>query len=366
MLNGPEARCWRVKRALPSSTTIEVVYSGNVSLLASLGDVARRVRAIPLDGGAPDLAIDGFRAAFGASLWAAHRLRRAEAGYAPEFLEYDAIGAPNLPGYFEMFRTRPSEVLLYDPERPPPEQRDRVLSLQDLRVERGAVVDGARPMLRLIGVETHDQLRVLVCDGPELLGWYGGFREKPFTAKERAALHALTPSLRTALLWKRRLARGDAARAGLEHAMEALGCPAFLLTREGSVEHANEAGRRLLADRPGSLVAELRARVASGTAESIPARGAGVSELELVVLRGPSDRLAAALARACEAWSVTKRQREVLTLLASGDTNKSIATKLGCAEVTIELHVTALLRKSGAETRTELVARVWSGDVERR
>jgi DNA-binding CsgD family transcriptional regulator len=41
-----------------------------------------------------------------------------------------------------------------------------------------------------------------------------------------------------------------------------------------------------------------------------------------------------------------------------GDSNKLIAAKLGCALRTAEVHVTALLRKAGSATRTELVARL--------
>ena len=59
-------------------------------------------------------------------------------------------------------------------------------------------------------------------------------------------------------------------------------------------------------------------------------------------------------------WALSKRQGEVLATLAHGSSNKDIAQTLGCSESTVELHVTALLRKSGATSRTELVARFWT------
>jgi two-component system, NarL family, nitrate/nitrite response regulator NarL len=71
---------------------------------------------------------------------------------------------------------------------------------------------------------------------------------------------------------------------------------------------------------------------------------------------GMSDRLAHARQR----WGLSKRQAEVLATLAHGNSNKDIAQTLGCSESTVELHVTALLRKSGAVSRTELVARFWT------
>jgi DNA-binding NarL/FixJ family response regulator len=58
--------------------------------------------------------------------------------------------------------------------------------------------------------------------------------------------------------------------------------------------------------------------------------------------------------------ALTPRQTEVLRHLAHGKPNKTIAAQLGCAEVTVELHVTALLEKLGCENRTELVARFWN------
>ncbi len=69
-----------------------------------------------------------------------------------------------------------------------------------------------------------------------------------------------------------------------------------------------------------------------------------------------SDRLSAAK----RAWSLTERQTAVLALVVVGESNKSIAATLGCAEVTVESHVTALLRKSGSDSRTRLVARFWT------
>jgi DNA-binding NarL/FixJ family response regulator len=60
-------------------------------------------------------------------------------------------------------------------------------------------------------------------------------------------------------------------------------------------------------------------------------------------------------------WKLSTRQRQVLELLALGESNKIIAQTLGVAEVTVEAHVTSLLRKSGADSRTNLAVRVWAG-----
>jgi len=53
--------------------------------------------------------------------------------------------------------------------------------------------------------------------------------------------------------------------------------------------------------------------------------------------------------------TLTPREREVLELLAEGISNKEIAAQLGVSPHTAKFHVTALLDKLGAETRTEAV-----------
>jgi two-component system nitrate/nitrite response regulator NarL len=53
--------------------------------------------------------------------------------------------------------------------------------------------------------------------------------------------------------------------------------------------------------------------------------------------------------------SLTPRETEVLQLLAGGLPNKSIAAQLGISEHTAKFHVSAVLSKLGAASRTEAV-----------
>ena len=69
---------------------------------------------------------------------------------------------------------------------------------------------------------------------------------------------------------------------------------------------------------------------------------------------------ASRLADAAVRWKLSPRQREVLERLASGAANKEIASAIGCAENTVELHVTQLLRKAQVSSRAQLIARFWS------
>ncbi len=53
---------------------------------------------------------------------------------------------------------------------------------------------------------------------------------------------------------------------------------------------------------------------------------------------------------------LTRREAEVLDLLAQGKTNKEIAHRLVVSERTVKFHVSSLLKKLGAGNRTEVVS----------
>ena len=52
---------------------------------------------------------------------------------------------------------------------------------------------------------------------------------------------------------------------------------------------------------------------------------------------------------------LTKRQQQVLSLLAKGKSNKQICRELGLAEATVKIHITAILRTLKVSTRTQAV-----------
>lgn len=62
---------------------------------------------------------------------------------------------------------------------------------------------------------------------------------------------------------------------------------------------------------------------------------------------GPAENLAEAL---------TRREREVLQMLAGGLANKEIAAKLNLSDHTVKFHVASILGKLGASSRAEAVA----------
>lgn len=80
-----------------------------------------------------------------------------------------------------------------------------------------------------------------------------------------------------------------------------------------------------------------------------------------------SERVAAILAgllrpktsvTALDSWGLTEREREILLLIAVGDSNKVIARKLEISEGTVKVHVKHMLKKMNMNSRVE--AAVWA------
>lgn len=112
----------------------------------------------------------------------------------------------------------------------------------------------------------------------------------------------------------------------------------------------------------GRLLAKLFPGFAIALDETVGARPSKVYEpVHSASGGGPSSETAALRLRAAsERWGLTRRETQVLGLCAHGRTNKEIARDLAREEVTIERHMSRILRKSGAGNRTALVARFWT------
>lgn len=155
-------------------------------------------------------------------------------------------------------------------------------------------------------------------------------------------------------------APADLVSAALVATLDHLGAPAFVVDEHGAPAYANAVGAAVLErDRRGTTE-RVRKKIRAGFPDVRPIRAPGLRPHWLVVLAPDTmtrkDRLAAATHR----WALTERQAEVLRLVVKGDTNKVIAATLGCAEVTVESHVTALFRKASADSRAQLVSSFWT------
>lgn len=107
---------------------------------------------------------------------------------------------------------------------------------------------------------------------------------------------------------------------------------------------AGAAGYLLKDAQAGEVAAAIRA-AAGGECHLDPAAG----KLLAASLRAPRSA----------GDSLTSREREVLTLIAEGATNRQIARRLGVTERTARTHVSNILGKLGLTSRTQ--AALWGG-----
>jgi DNA-binding NarL/FixJ family response regulator len=78
---------------------------------------------------------------------------------------------------------------------------------------------------------------------------------------------------------------------------------------------------------------------------------------EMVVSGVAVERLHSHLNGVDGAHGLTDRERQVLSLLERGSTDREIAAALTISVKTVEKHVGSILRKLGAQNRTQAVAR---------
>jgi DNA-binding CsgD family transcriptional regulator len=249
----------------------------------------------------------------------------------------------------------PSEAFLghSNPHLVQKEQRNRVLPV-------GQIAAHPSSLFRALGILGHDQLRVLICDGPQELSWIGATREEPFTNLEIALLRRLTMPLQRRLRLERQLDAGTLAMM-FEAVLEALGSAAFVMGPGGAIEMANRAGRALLErgrrEVLESIAESRRHRSGGGAFSTTRIKSPGWPAYTLAIRKAPLAIVERVLfAQRC--WGLSVRQARVLELVANGDSNKDIARALTCAEVTIENHLTELFRRSGARSRAGLVGKL--------
>ena len=83
----------------------------------------------------------------------------------------------------------------------------------------------------------------------------------------------------------------------------------------------------------------------------------GISYIPPAVLKGlpTHHKLEKDIPSLPSGYKLTTRQREVLTLLSAGLSNKEIAHRIDVSEATVKLHINALLRHLHVENRTKAV-----------
>jgi DNA-binding NarL/FixJ family response regulator len=104
---------------------------------------------------------------------------------------------------------------------------------------------------------------------------------------------------------------------------------------------------------PGVDVAALLKKGARGFLHKRSSTAELTSALRLVIDGGTYVPPSLVTAPRVHDVPLTPRQTEVLRLLAKGASNKDIADALGCAEATVRVHVSTVLRLLGVENRTQ-------------
>lgn len=268
----------------------------------------------------------------------------------------------------------------YDALRPSRRQRNRLLALPStreieemteinvraLRVEeRQQVISRIRQHHETfvnIGVHELKHQRVRICDGSRLLAWFGVLASDHCPLQRRRLVELLASLVRPRLRLERERKNSGVTYAALDAALEVIGAPALILSADGTVVHVNAVAQQLL-DSGRHRIADLLARVKRGGAGDVDIYDLGAHGHpggRLVVLRSRGMLAATRHRTAAVTWKLTPREAEVLQLLIVGDTNRDIATTLGCAEATVEIHVSRLLKKAGVPTRTALVSAYWT------
>lgn len=244
----------------------------------------------------------------------------------------------------------------YDPLCPQAEQRNRPQANTATEMAAVALAD----VFRRFDLHGRAQLRVLVCDGPSLLAWVGGFRPDAFTAHEARVLAALTPALQRALLIEKRFESAALGAAALDACLEYVASAAFVVSRRGFIEHANQAGWDALGRRGIEVVRAVAEAVAGARPGWETVRLSPDEPCDhLVIAPAPADDVHAVARRAARRWSLTPRQTEVLALVGQGFTNLRIAGELGCSPRTVEIHISNILRRADCGSRASLTAKMW-------
>lgn len=144
-----------------------------------------------------------------------------------------------------------------------------------------------------------------------------------------------------------------AARLSAE-ALQAFDGPSVVVllenaTRGELLRHLQDGPKSLLLreSNPNEITAALQAA----------SDGLVVMSPEILEILWPSGSETTGFAELPPGEPLTSRESEVLALLADGAGNKEIATRLRISEHTVKFHVSSILNKLGATTRTEAVTR---------
>ena len=174
------------------------------------------------------------------------------------------------------------------------------------------------------------------------LGWHAGEAGRLLAESFRTAA---SPTVVTAMF-------REAATTDVQHLLGSVRAPTLVVHRQSDRQMPVEVSAGLVEALPDGRLAQPAGDRPALFLEDL------ASDVELVT-RFVTDGTVRWVPDADEAIPrvrLTPREREVLTLLAAGDTNAGIARSLRITEHTVERHVANLYRKIGARGRAEATA----------
>lgn len=265
---------------------------------------------------------------------------------------------------------------LFTIDAPQPEQRNRMLALgatdQLLALTPRRIAElGFTPaqyarwcdeVLRVWptwirhNIARHHQLRMLICDGPAMIGYFNVLHETPLRHEQRRVVRRISMAVQRRIRLERRLGTAIRNANVLSASLEALPSPAFIVTHTGKLVTANRLGqaiafepdvRRKLADAVRGF--EVGARVTR-------VQEAGGSPRFIVELSESLATRAMVSARA----RLSPREATVFRMVLLGRSQRAIAIALEISQRTVEHHVASLLAKLDAETVSQAIARLVS------
>ncbi|HEX6444307.1 MAG TPA: response regulator transcription factor [Streptosporangiales bacterium] len=202
-----------------------------------------------------------------------------------------------------------------------------------------------------------DQVRLLIVDDHPVVrdGLRGMFESEPGIdvvgeAADGAEAVRLAPALRPdVILMDLRMPSMDGVAAITELARRGVGARVLVLTTydtDSDALPAIEAGATgyLLKDAPRAELLRAVRAAASGQAVLAPS----VASRLMSRVRGP------------ETEPLSPREREVLGLVASGNTNREVAARLFISEATVKTHLLNLYGKLGVSDRAAAVAAAYN------
>ncbi len=203
-------------------------------------------------------------------------------------------------------------------------------------------------------LQVSDQLRVLLYDGVQFVGWLGLMRrgdDRGFSAEEKKLAQSVVPELKSGLIAARNLEKGVIND----------GIFAVLLP-DGSIKHASSGFRKWMTFNYRDYLQRRIRDIDTGRRDRRAIELHTGAEVRVVRLDGPDGvRYLVTVAsyepvRFRPEYHLTERQRDIVKYAVTGQSSREIADSLELSFHTVNTHMKNIYRRLDISTRAELAA----------